>query len=166
MADIIAGGPDGALICQFERPFQTCLRCGGQVSMNPRKKSAKLVGTTIGLPREVIAMVASIQPVAFPDVALSVRDLTVALPKDMERLHAVENISFDLKRGQILCIIGESGSGKSVTANAVMGLLPKTIRISSGTIQLDGENIIGMAPDKLRSLRGRVVSMIFQDPLS
>jgi peptide/nickel transport system ATP-binding protein len=115
---------------------------------------------------EVIAMVASIQSVAPRDVALSVRDLTVALPKGMERTHAVENISFDLKRGQILCIIGESGSGKSVTANAIMGLLPKVIRVSSGTIQLDGMNIIGMSPDKLRSLRGRVVSMIFQDPLS
>ena len=111
-------------------------------------------------------MVARIQPLVPHDVALSVRDLTVALPKGMERTHAVENISFDLKRGQILCIIGESGSGKSVTANAVMGLLPKTIRISSGTIQLDGENIIGMSPDTLRGLRGRVVSMIFQDPLS
>ncbi|CCV13887.1 dipeptide transporter; ATP-binding component of ABC superfamily (modular protein) [Mesorhizobium sp. STM 4661] len=111
-------------------------------------------------------MVASIQAVAHHDVALSVRDLTVNLPKGMERIHAVENISFDLKRGQILCIIGESGSGKSVTANAIMGLLPKVIRVSSGSIQLEGMNIIGMSPDKLRNLRGRVVSMIFQDPLS
>lgn len=111
-------------------------------------------------------MVASIQAVAPHDVALSIRDLTVNLPEGMERTHAVENISFDLKRGQILCIIGESGSGKSVTANAIMGLLPKVIRVSSGAIQLDGMNIIGLSPDKLRSLRGRVVSMIFQDPLS
>ena len=111
-------------------------------------------------------MVASIQPVAPHDVALSVRDLTVTLPQGMERTHAVENISFDLKRGQILCIIGESGSGKSVTANAIMGLLPKVIRVSSGAIHLDGMNLVGMSPEKLRSLRGRVVSMIFQDPLS
>ncbi|TIY07361.1 MAG: ABC transporter ATP-binding protein, partial [Mesorhizobium sp.] len=111
-------------------------------------------------------MVASIQAVAPHDVALSIRDLTVSLPDGMERTHAVENISFDLKRGQILCIIGESGSGKSVTANAIMGLLPKVIRVSSGAIQLDGMNIIGMSADKLRSLRGRAVSMIFQDPLS
>ncbi|TIQ91744.1 MAG: ABC transporter ATP-binding protein, partial [Mesorhizobium sp.] len=111
-------------------------------------------------------MVASIQPVAPHDVALSVRDLTVNLPKGMERTHAVENISFDLKRGQILCVIGESGSGKSVTANAIMGLLPRVIHVSSGAIHLDGTNIIGMPQDKLRGLRGRVVSMIFQDPLS
>ena len=85
----------------------------------------------------------------------------------MERTYAVENISFDLKRGQILCIIGESGSGKSVTANAIMGLLPKVIRVSSGAIHLDAnERRQACPPDKLRSLRGRVVSMIFQDPLS
>ena len=96
-------------------------------------------------------MVASIQPVAPHDVALSVRGLTVDLPKGMERAHAVENISFDLKRGQILCIIGESGSGKSVTANTIMGLLPKMIRVSSGAIHLDGTTIVGVSPEKLRS---------------
>jgi peptide/nickel transport system ATP-binding protein len=113
-----------------------------------------------------ISMAARSQAVASQDVALSVRDLTVSLPEGMERPHAVENISFDLMRGQILCIIGESGSGKSVTANATMGLLPKAIRVSSGAVHLDGINIVGMSADKLRSLRGRIVSMIFQDPLS
>ncbi|MBZ9811042.1 MULTISPECIES: ABC transporter ATP-binding protein [unclassified Mesorhizobium] len=111
-------------------------------------------------------MAASIQPAAALDVVLSVRDLTVTLPQGMERPHAVKNISFDLKRGQILCIIGESGSGKSVTANAIMGLLPRVIRVASGAIYVDGTNIIGMPSEKLRSMRGRVVSMIFQDPLS
>jgi peptide/nickel transport system ATP-binding protein len=115
---------------------------------------------------EDILMASGVQAVAPADVALSVRDLSVSLPEGMERTYAVENISFDLKRGQILCIIGESGSGKSVTANAIMGLLPKVIRVSSGAIHLDGTNIVGFSSDKLRSLRGRVVSMIFQDPLS
>jgi peptide/nickel transport system ATP-binding protein len=115
---------------------------------------------------EEISVIASIQAVAPYDAALSVRGLTVRLPKGMERAHAVENISFDLERGQILCVIGESGSGKSVTANAIMGLLPKVIRVASGAIHLDGTNIVGMSPEKLRDLRGRVVSMIFQDPLS
>ena len=100
------------------------------------------------------------------DVALSIRGLTLSLPMNMERSHAVADVSFDLKRGQILCIIGESGSGKSVSANAVMGLLPRSIRVTSGEIRLNGTNIIGLSPDKLRALRGRVVSMIFQDPLS
>ena len=100
------------------------------------------------------------------DVALSIRGLTLSLPMNMERSHAVADVSFDLKRGQILCIIGKSGSGKSVSANAVMGLLPRSIRVTSGEIRLNGTNIIGLSPDKLRALRGRVVSMIFQDPLS
>jgi peptide/nickel transport system ATP-binding protein len=115
---------------------------------------------------EDLPMASDVQAATPADVALSVRDLGVSLPMGMERAYAVENISFDLKRGQILCIIGESGSGKSVTANAIMGLLPKVIRVSSGAIHLNGMNIVGLSPDKLRSLRGRVVSMIFQDPLS
>src|SRR5690606_7592388 len=97
---------------------------------------------------------------------LSVRDLSVSLPPGMERAHAVSGISFDLLKGQILCIIGESGSGKSVTANAIMGLLPKVIRVTEGSVRLIDTEIIGADPEYLRGLRGRVVSMIFQDPLS
>ncbi|GHC62474.1 ABC transporter ATP-binding protein [Limoniibacter endophyticus] len=99
-------------------------------------------------------------------VALAVRNLTVDLPKGMERKHAVKDISFDLKAGQILCIIGESGSGKSVTANAVMGLLPRVINISEGSITCGDLDLTHASPATFRSIRGRVVSMIFQDPLS
>ena len=105
-------------------------------------------------------MLARIDAVATTDVALSVSDLTVSLPLDMERQYAVENLSFDLKRGQILCIIGESGSGKSVTANAIMGLLPKVIRVTGGAMELDGRSIMGLPVDELRSLRGRIVHLV------
>lgn len=100
------------------------------------------------------------------ETVLAVRGLTVDLPKGMERAHAVEDISFDLKRGQILCIIGESGSGKSVTANTVMGLLPNVFNVSSGSIHLDETPLIGAPAKTLQDMRGRAVSMIFQDPLS
>ncbi|SLK02399.1 peptide/nickel transport system ATP-binding protein [Novosphingobium mathurense] len=121
------------------------------------------------MPRDekgVYRLIKSVEPESSGPLALSVRNLTVALPKGMDRIHAVENISFDLERSKILCIIGESGSGKSVSANAIMGLLPKALRVTSGTIELDGIDVTDIPPAKLRDLRGRVVSMIFQDPLS
>ncbi|MUO80673.1 dipeptide ABC transporter ATP-binding protein [Agrobacterium vitis] len=97
---------------------------------------------------------------------LSVQGLTVGLPPGMDRRYAVEDMSFDLKAGEILCIIGESGSGKSVTANATMGLLAQSLHIVSGSIMLEGQELVGADDATLRALRGRVVSMIFQDPLS
>ena len=100
------------------------------------------------------------------DTVLSIEHLTVQLPKSMERRYAVENISFELKAGEILCIIGESGSGKSVTANAVMGLLPPSIRASGGSIRFKDVDILKADEKTLRALRGRAVSIIFQDPLS
>ncbi|WOI58100.1 ABC transporter ATP-binding protein [Palleronia sp. LCG004] len=111
-------------------------------------------------------MIAAGRPTVQPDIALSVRGLTLRLPDGMERRNAIEDVTFDLERGKILCVIGESGSGKSVTANTVMGLLPRAIRTSAGSITLEGREIVGMPTEELRDLRGRVVSMIFQDPLS
>jgi peptide/nickel transport system ATP-binding protein len=103
---------------------------------------------------------------AVDGIALSVSELTVSLPKNMERTRAVNNISFDLKSGEILCIIGESGSGKSVTANAIMGLLSSAITVTHGSIWFKGMDLIQANEKTLRGLRGRCVSIIFQDPLS
>jgi peptide/nickel transport system ATP-binding protein len=100
------------------------------------------------------------------DPVLSVRGLTVDLPKSMERTYAVEDISFELHKGEILCIIGESGSGKSVTANAIMGLLTPVIRVTSGSILFQGVDLLTADATVLQGLRGRAVSIIFQDPLS
>ncbi|WP_460273727.1 ABC transporter ATP-binding protein [Celeribacter sp. ULVN23_4] len=97
---------------------------------------------------------------------LSVRDLSVALPGKHDRPYAVQNISFDLMPGEILCIIGESGSGKSVTANTVMGLLPEVMTIEKGSIDFKGRSLLDLSEGELRKLRGRAVSIIFQDPLS
>ena len=97
---------------------------------------------------------------------LSVRGLSVGLPPRMDRKYAAEDISFDVRAGEIVCIIGESGSGKSVTANAVMGLLSSALKIERGSITLAGQEMIGADPARLRAMRGRVVAMIFQDPLS
>ena len=97
---------------------------------------------------------------------LSVRDLTVALPAGADRPHAAEGVSFDLAAGEILCIVGESGSGKSVSANAVMGLLPEGLEAVSGRIAFDGRDLLGLPEAAMRALRGRRLSMIFQEPMS
>jgi peptide/nickel transport system ATP-binding protein len=101
-----------------------------------------------------------------PDPVLVVDNLTIALPRGMDRTHAVRDISFALEPGKVLCIVGESGSGKSVTANAVMGLLPSTLDVAGGSIRLRGQELLRLRPEERRSLYGRVVSIIFQDPLS
>ncbi|WP_180900556.1 dipeptide ABC transporter ATP-binding protein [Martelella soudanensis] len=97
---------------------------------------------------------------------LTVENLTVALPAAADRKHAISDISFTLDAGEILCIVGESGSGKSVTANAVMGLLPPALKIESGKIRLHDREIRDLSATERARLNGRVVSMIFQDPLS
>jgi peptide/nickel transport system ATP-binding protein len=97
---------------------------------------------------------------------LSIRNLRAALPKTRDRSFAVKDISLDLSEGEILCIIGESGSGKSITANAVMGLLPKQIALEAGEIIFRGRDLLKCHQDELRHLRGRSIAMIFQDPMS
>ncbi|WP_455811349.1 ABC transporter ATP-binding protein [Pseudomonas graminis] len=97
---------------------------------------------------------------------LSVRHLTVSLPKGMDRAFAVEDISFDLLAGEMLCIIGESGSGKSVTAHAAMGLLPAALTITQGEMRLQDVDMLTASPAVLRSVQGKTISIVFQDPLS
>ncbi len=78
---------------------------------------------------------------------------------------SVDGLSFTLGRGKTLGIVGESGSGKSVTSLSIMGLHESSSRIS-GEIWLDGEDLLGLGPDRVRRLRGKKMAMIFQDPLS
>jgi peptide/nickel transport system ATP-binding protein len=97
---------------------------------------------------------------------LSIRNLSVRLPGTGERSHAVKGVSFDLLRGEILCIVGESGSGKSISANAIMGLLPSYLRPEQGEILFDGQDLLKQSETELLSLRGRRIGMIFQEPMS
>ena len=97
---------------------------------------------------------------------LEVRDLTVALPAGAERAEAVSRVAFTVERSEILCLVGESGSGKSMIAHAIMGLLPKGMRISSGSIRLEGEELAGAAEARLRELRGARMAMVFQEPMT
>ncbi len=97
---------------------------------------------------------------------LEVRDLTIALPPGADRAEAVSRASFDVGRGEILCLVGESGSGKSVIAQSVMGLLPNTLPVTGGAIRLDGEELTRATPGRLRQLRATRMSMIFQEPMT
>ncbi|MFC9242531.1 ABC transporter ATP-binding protein [Streptomyces sp. NPDC057136] len=95
---------------------------------------------------------------------LSVRDLTVTFTTKHGPVRAVDSLAFDVERGRTLGIVGESGSGKSVTSMAVLGL--HTGAEVTGSIRLDGQELVGLAERELNRLRGRKVAMIFQDPLS
>ena len=100
-----------------------------------------------------------------PEPLLRVRDLTVTFPNPRGDVKAVRGVSYDVHEGEILGIVGESGSGKSVSSLAVMGLLPTSARIT-GDITYRDQNLLGMNDKELSRLRGRDISMIFQDPLS
>jgi len=98
---------------------------------------------------------------------LSLRNVSVALPRGGDRQNAITDVSFDVGRGEIVCVVGESGSGKSVSAQAVMGLLPKgQLALTGGAIRLEGQEIAGLPQSELRRLRGQRMSMIFQEPMT
>lgn len=94
---------------------------------------------------------------------VSVRDLQVRLRRRSSVISAVNGISFDLRRGECLTVIGESGSGKSVMLRSFMRLLPSTSTIT-GKIDVDGMDVINASPSQLMHLRGGVISMVFQEP--
>jgi peptide/nickel transport system ATP-binding protein len=97
---------------------------------------------------------------------LDVRDLRIHFPTDDGLVKAVDGVSFTLDRGKTLGIVGESGSGKSVTSLGIMGLHHGTNANISGTIWLDGEELVAASAARVRQLRGDKMAMIFQDPLS
>ena len=97
---------------------------------------------------------------------LEVNNLTVSFKTDNGLVKAVRGVSFDLVKGETLCIVGESGSGKSVTSKAIMGILAKNAIVEDGTIMYNGENLLEVSEEEYVSIRGHKIGMIFQDPLS
>ena len=81
-------------------------------------------------------------------------------------VRAVDGVSLTVARGETVCIAGESGCGKSVTALSVMGLLPDSAQIESGAIRFNGVDLLGLPPRERRGLRGRALAMIFQEPMT
>ncbi|NBF11275.1 ABC transporter ATP-binding protein [Pseudomonas sp. Fl4BN1] len=97
---------------------------------------------------------------------LSVQQLCIDIGLGTVARRVVQQLSFDLHAGQTLCIAGESGSGKSLTSLAIMGLLPKAARVSAGRIDLAGRNLLTLDEPALQGLRGKQVGMIFQEPMT
>ena len=100
------------------------------------------------------------------EVVLSVKDLKVNFSTDHGYVQAVRGVSFDLYKGETLCIVGESGSGKSVTSKTIMGILAANGRIVGGSIMYEGEDLTKVSEDEFHRIRGHKIGMIFQDPLS
>jgi oligopeptide/dipeptide ABC transporter ATP-binding protein len=98
-----------------------------------------------------------------PSPLLEVSDLRVTFGTRGGHVYAVQGISFAVEPGQTLAIIGESGSGKTVSAQAVMGILPRAARVA-GSIKFKGDEVVGRSEHELRDYRGRCVAMVFQNP--
>src|SRR3978361_2454039 len=97
---------------------------------------------------------------------LSVRNLSVDSAPRRSALRAIDGISFDIAKGEVLGVVGESGAGKSVTGLAVIGLIDPPGRISGGEIYLSGMRIDHLPPEEIRRIRGKRMCMIFPDPLT
>src|SRR3977135_1182456 len=97
---------------------------------------------------------------------LSVRNLQVEFLTRRATLRAIDGVSFDIAKGEVLGVVGESGAGKSVTGLAVIGLIDPPGRISGGEIYLSGMRIDHLPPEEIRRIRGKRIGMIFQDPLT
>jgi oligopeptide transport system ATP-binding protein len=97
---------------------------------------------------------------------LEVRDLHTAFTTPAGTVNAVNGVSFNLERGKVLGIVGESGSGKSVTAYSIMQILEKNGKIVSGSIKVDGQELVGAGEKVMKTVRGNKISIIFQDPMT
>jgi len=111
-------------------------------------------------------MARSTERVAAGAPLLQVRDVAVEFQTIDGPVHAVEGIDLDLAAGETLAIVGESGSGKSTTAMAVIGLLPGNGKVTRGSIMFEGEDLVGASEGVMRTIRGRSIGLVPQDPMS
>ena len=97
---------------------------------------------------------------------LSIKDLRIHFPLPQGTLKAVDGVSLDVDKGQIMGLVGESGGGKSMVGLSVLRLIPEGGKIASGEILFDRKNLLALSDDEMRNIRGADISMILQDPLA
>lgn len=98
---------------------------------------------------------------------LKIEDLSIIYKTDLETVYAVNGISFSLKEGETMGLVGETGAGKTTTALGVMGLLPeRTAKVTGGRVLYEGKDILGLSDREMLTIRGEKISMIFQDPMT
>ncbi len=97
---------------------------------------------------------------------LKIENLSVGIDSPGGKVHAVRDVSLELYPGEVLALVGESGCGKSMLCKAIMKLMPKSAKIESGTISVNGTDITAYSEKAMRKLRGKLFSMIFQDPMT
>jgi len=97
---------------------------------------------------------------------LEIRNLTTAFPGEDGPVKAVDDVSFTLEKGEVLCLVGESGCGKSMTALSVLRLVPPPGAVIAGEVLFDGRDLMKLDPEEVRLIRGDRISMVFQEPMS
>src|SRR3989338_3897070 len=97
---------------------------------------------------------------------LQVKNLKTYFYTSCGPVKAVDNVSFDIRKGEVFGIVGESGSGKTLTALSILKLIPRQGRIIDGEVIFNGHDLLKMDEDSLRNIRGAKISMVFQEPAS
>lgn len=161
---VFGDGLNDALIGERRRLPRLGLRSRHQVEETSTAASTPAPRTPVGSPTGTASVA---RPEPAPTAILHTRDVTVSLARpDGDQVEIVKRVGLDVGKGEIVGLLGESGSGKSTYARAVLGMLPAGTWLSGGSIRIDGAEIADRPERELRSIRGSVVGAVFQDPAS
>jgi len=116
----------------------------------------------LGLPGAAVAD-ADVDP---REAILEVKNLRTSFPTAGGFVHAVDNVSFNVRQGEALALVGESGCGKSVTAMSIMRLVAPPGRITAGEVRFKGKNLADLSEREMRTVRGNDIAMVFQEPMT